>query len=338
MTRGKWGLSEVETRQLSELGNNTSRHGERARLILLSAAGHSAVEVAEKLGVTIPTVYKWRRRFQEDGISGLKDRARPGQPRRLTAAQRHEIARVTRDDLPQQGSRRWTIRLLSRQLGVTQHQVRMVWQEHDLAKHVVSTRLSNQSGHASLRGLFIEPPLSALAIAIDPDGQGARELAVPPLVDSSPLRAIYARSPATRGGDLTDVVANLLTFVAAVRDVTPPKARLELVFSSGSVFSVADVVHNLGLTQGIQVSAWARADAWIDSVEAWLASGSLDAERSAVAQLSSDVVSYLEDSIERPFAWVRGHALVHELRDAAEGGSRPDSARSRGLSQPRAAH
>jgi transposase len=320
MTRGKWALSEVEARQLSELSANMGRHGERARLILLSAAGRSAVEVAEQLNVTIPTVYKWRRRYALDGIAGLKDRARPGQPRRLSPAQRHEIARVTRDDLPQLG-RRWTIRLLARVLGVTQHQVRMVWQEHDLARHVVSTRLATlaSEGRVSLRGLFIQPPLSALAISVDGEGKPLSDAElVAPLPHSSPLRAIHARSPAVRGGDLTEVIANLLAFVAALRDATPPGARLELVFASGTVFGVPNLVHNLSLAQGIKVSAWARADAWVDSVEVWLAS-SHDGERSAIAQLGSEVVHYLEGKEpELPFAWVRGRPRRETQREQAE--------------------
>jgi hypothetical protein len=174
---------------------------------------------------------------------------------------------------------------------------------------------------------------------VDGEGKPVREpdeLPVPP--DSSPLRAVYARAPATRAGDLTDIVANLLSFVAAVRDATPPSARLELVFSSGTVFSVPDLVHNLGLTQDIKVSAWARADAWIDSVESWLATRMLEPERSAVAQLGAEIVGYLESDAERPFAWVRGRPEALHVKDVAEGGSKPDSARLRGPFQPPAPH
>jgi transposase len=58
----------------------------RAKVVLLAAAGHGNAHIAERLQVTGNTVRKWRRRFSQQGLVGLRDRPRSGRPRRFPAA------------------------------------------------------------------------------------------------------------------------------------------------------------------------------------------------------------------------------------------------------------
>jgi transposase len=58
----------------------------RAKVVLLGAAGHRNAHIAERLQVTGNTVRKWRRRFRQQGLVGLRDRPRSGRPRRFPAA------------------------------------------------------------------------------------------------------------------------------------------------------------------------------------------------------------------------------------------------------------
>lgn len=136
-----------------------SRASIRARVILLSASGHTASQVAAELGIGVPTVYKWCKRFRNAGLPGLVDLPRSGQPRRLSEERRAEIVRVTNEEPPLRG-RRWTIRTLARTLGVTQHQVRQIWAEAGLRPHesddrVVLKAVSASSGTASA---LLAPP------------------------------------------------------------------------------------------------------------------------------------------------------------------------------------
>jgi len=63
----------------------------RARIILAAADGASNAAIAADLGVHVDTVRKWRQRFSQDRLSGLKDLPRSGRPRRFTAAQVAEV-------------------------------------------------------------------------------------------------------------------------------------------------------------------------------------------------------------------------------------------------------
>ncbi len=58
----------------------------RARIVLLSAAGHSNTEVARRVHVALATVGKWRQRLVLLRLDGLLDEPRPGTPRRLSDA------------------------------------------------------------------------------------------------------------------------------------------------------------------------------------------------------------------------------------------------------------
>jgi hypothetical protein len=60
--------------------NRPRKHVERARIVLASADRHSAQRVAQSIGVSRPTVWRWQQRFAESGFEGLlRDKTRkPG--------------------------------------------------------------------------------------------------------------------------------------------------------------------------------------------------------------------------------------------------------------------
>jgi transposase len=319
MMRKQGELSEADGKQLTEWVARGGRYAERAQVVLMSREGQPAEDVARALGLTVPTVYKWRKRFRQEGCAGLRDRARPGQPRRLTAAQRDEIARVTCNELPESGSR-WTIRSLSKLCSVTQHQVRAVWREHDLARHVASanllgTMLEGGPQHG-LAGLFIGPPLSVAVLSLDVPDPSRSSVALLPAFESprGTVRAAMKRcAQELEEPDLTVVMAELFSFMAEVRDALPVEP-LWLAFSSKRALSVPQLVPTLTSRSGITVGAWNRADGWVESVEAWLAQAMRAGESSVQARVASDVVRRLALGDAPIFSWVRARAGSFDVR------------------------
>jgi len=53
----------------------------RARMILHAAEGLSNDQIARKLDTRREVVSLWRKRFFEERLAGLEERARPGRPR-----------------------------------------------------------------------------------------------------------------------------------------------------------------------------------------------------------------------------------------------------------------
>src|ERR1039457_997725 len=57
----------------------------RARIVLLAAGGTANSTIAARLRICEDTARKWRRRYCEQGITGLADAPRPGRPRKFPA-------------------------------------------------------------------------------------------------------------------------------------------------------------------------------------------------------------------------------------------------------------
>src|SRR6478735_12164146 len=73
-------LSTAEREQLAAMvadRNRRRKHVERAGIVLASADRHSAQQVAQRIGVSRPTVWRWQQRFAESGVEGLLRDTRP---------------------------------------------------------------------------------------------------------------------------------------------------------------------------------------------------------------------------------------------------------------------
>jgi transposase len=77
-------LSSAERSSLEERASSrTAPHSQviRARIVLLAADGVANVDIAKRVGVCVDVASRWRKRFCQEGLAGLKDRPRSGRPR-----------------------------------------------------------------------------------------------------------------------------------------------------------------------------------------------------------------------------------------------------------------
>jgi hypothetical protein len=101
---------------------------ERAEIVLAVAAGAGVSSTARSLGVSRPTVIKWRDRFAADGVDGLADLARSGRPKTTDDAQ---IIAATLEPPPESlGVTHWSSRLLGRHLGIGDATVARAWRAY----------------------------------------------------------------------------------------------------------------------------------------------------------------------------------------------------------------
>jgi transposase len=150
---------------------------ERARIVSLAAEGLANTEIAERLGVSRPTVIQWRHRYADGGIDGLIDRPRSGRPREIDDEMRLDIVARTLAGPPKRlGVTHWSTRLLAGEVGVSNYTVAMIWREFGLKPHRVQTFKFSTDPElvAKIRdvvGLYLNPPEKAIVLCVDEKSQ-----------------------------------------------------------------------------------------------------------------------------------------------------------------------
>ena len=167
-------LTESQHQELTRIvnsGKSESRLVIRARIVLDAADGISASASARRLAVSRPMVVKWRRRFRDMGVDGLRDAPRSGQPVRYGEEFERMVLAVL-DEKPPEGYALWNGSLIARHLGVKADQVWKVMRKNgiDLARRrswCVSTDPEFASKAADIVGLYLDPPENAVVICMD---------------------------------------------------------------------------------------------------------------------------------------------------------------------------
>jgi transposase len=156
-----------EQRQRLERQSRTrslpARQLERARIVLRAADGWLDKEIAEELGVTPEKAARWRNRFLDGGITGLrKDAPRPGRPHTFLADKVKLLVDKTTQEKPPAATH-WSTRTMAKGTGISEATVRRIWHAHGLKPHLVKTfKVSNDPQFAekleAIVGLYLNPP------------------------------------------------------------------------------------------------------------------------------------------------------------------------------------
>jgi transposase len=171
-------LTETEQAELSSLSarrTTAQALALRARIVLACATGEQNKRVAAQLSVDVDTVGKWRRRFAEHRIDGLRDDPRSGAPRTIDDARIEATIVRTLESLPP-GATHWSSRGMARASGLSVSTVQRVWRAFGLQPHRMETfKLSTDPDFvAKVRdvvGLYVAPPAHAIVLCVDEKSQ-----------------------------------------------------------------------------------------------------------------------------------------------------------------------
>ena len=120
-------------------GKDSVRKLNRARALQFSHQGQHPEQISNLLGISIGTVYNLRKRYRQEGLQrAIGEKARPGQPRKVTPEIEAQITAIACSQAPD-GSVRWTIGLINERL------IKL-----DIHIHDESVRLALKKANSSL--------------------------------------------------------------------------------------------------------------------------------------------------------------------------------------------
>lgn len=147
----------------------------RSRIVLECATGDANTVVAERLGVSRPTVGKWRSRFFEHRLDGLVDDPRPGRPATVTAEQVEDVVVATLESTPANATH-WSRSKMAERTGLSKSTIGRVWKAFGLKPHRTDGfELSNDPLFVEkvydIVGLYLDPPECAVVLSVDEKSQ-----------------------------------------------------------------------------------------------------------------------------------------------------------------------
>ena len=295
----------------------------RSRIVLLSAAGQSVQEVATALGTSTRSVYKWRNRFKDVGLDGLKDLPRSGQPKKLSASKVKEVLTLTVERIPREATH-WSLRLMAKAAGITTWQVRQIWSAADLKPHRLKTfKISNDPEFAEkvvdVVGLYMNPPDNALVLSVDEKTQIQALDRTQPMLPLRPGQIERRTHDYKRNGTMSLYAAfNILTgqvigrttkrhrakefldFLRQIERSTPKKLDLHLILDNSSTHKTPEVKKRLSSHPRFKLHFTPTSASWLNAVEGWLS----QLERRSIYRGVFTSVKELRDEIHR---FVKAH-------------------------------
>jgi hypothetical protein len=187
----------------------------RAQIVLRCVTGATHTAIAADLGVTLPTVGKWHRRFVASRVAGRTPLRRP---REITDAQIEDAIATTLESTPRDATH-WSTRDLVKQEGLSPSAVARIWKAFALQPHRTETfKLSKDplfiDKVRDIVELYLHPPDRALVLCVDEKSQ------IHALDRTAPLLPMRPGLPARR---THDYIRHRTTTLFAALDVKPAR-------------------------------------------------------------------------------------------------------------------
>lgn len=305
----------------------------RARVVLMTADGVSPGEIGDRLEISQPTVRKWRARFVEDGMAGLRNEPRPGRPRSLDDQRVAELLNRALRTRPAKQTH-WSVRSFAAEATISKDMAHRLFRAAGLAPHRSrSFKLSNDPAFVEkvrdITGLYLAPPENALVLCVDEKSQiQALERTQPVLpmglgyvegITHDYVRhgttTLFAALNVANGQVITRVRPQhrhqeFLEFLRQIDRETPDGLALHLILDNYTTHKHAKVQSWLARHPRFHVHFTPTYSSWINQVERWFA---LITERAirrnsftSVRQLKQQIDLFVQryNAHATPFNWV----------------------------------
>ena len=328
-------LREGDREELGRLvRSSTVRAGlaQRARIVLLAADGEPNVVIAEKVGVSRPTVIDWRHRYGAKGIAGLEDDPRSGRPRVVDYG---TVVSTTLAPPPKKyGVTHWSSRLLGRHLGVSNGTIAAIWRQAGVQPWRAETFKFSTDPQLVAKvtdvvGLYLAPPENAIVLCVDEKSQIQALDRTAPMLPMQPGLTERRTHDYRRHGTSTlfaalEIATGKVTaackprhrhqeFLAFLKQVARayPDQQLHLVMDNYAAHKRVEIRDWLAANPRIHVHFTPTSGSWLNLVEVWF--GIIERQAihrgtfGSVAELNAKIRAFITGWNDRkhPFVWTK---------------------------------
>jgi transposase len=330
-------LTADETEQLERWvrrRNSAQALALRSRIVLACATGLTNKEVAAQLGVSMPTVGKWRSRFVESRLDGLVDEPRSGRKPTITAEQVEDVVVATLESTPEHATH-WSRKKMAGRSGLSKSTIGRIWKGFGLKPHLSDGfKMSNDPLFVDktydVVGLYLNPPESAVVLCVDEKSQvqalGRSQPAFPMMPGMPEKRTHdYVRNGTTslfaafNTADGT-VISSLhrrhrstefKKFLAKIDQEVPADLDVHLICDNYSTHKSPVVKTWLAAHPRFQMHFTPTYSSWLNQVERLFAFVTEDllqrSHHDSVQQLEADIRGWVKDwnTHPKPFIWTK---------------------------------
>jgi transposase len=305
----------------------------RSKIILMLHEENSYDSIKTELKVGREAIAKWKKRYLELGLDGLKDAPRPGKKPVYNEADKARVVQKACSK-PDGGYSNWSQRRIAKEFGMSQSTVQNILKSHDLKPHKTeywcgkSTDPEFEEKMLNVIGLYLNPPENALVLSVDEKTQiQALDRSQPelPLRSGNPKRltATYKRhgtvsliaALSVHDGEITantidkNNAKNFLKFLKKIYRKYPKK-HLHVIADNLNVHKHKDVKEWIDSKPRITIHFTPTYSSWLNQIEIWFNILSKDVLKGAVwkskEQLASQIIQYVEtynNERAKPFEW-----------------------------------
>jgi len=330
-------LTDAERSELTALAarpKTAQALAQRARIIVACAEGVENKAVSQELGVHAMTVGKWRCRFLDQRVEGLRDEPRPGTPRTIDDERIEAIITRTLESQPDDATH-WSSRGMARDSGLSVSTVQRIWRAFGLKPHRQETfKLSTDPDFvAKVRdvvGLYMAPPEHALVLCVDEKSQIQaldRSQAVFPMRPGQPERRShdYARHGTTSLFAALDIATGAVIgqcyprhraeefrqFLDEIEVRVPHDLDVHLIWDNYATHKTTLIRDWLAKRPRWHVHLTPTSSSWLNQVERFFATLTENQIRRgvhrSVEELEAAITAFLDkhNAAPKPFQWVR---------------------------------
>jgi transposase len=302
--------------------------------VLACAERVSNTEVAEALGVSRPTVGKWRSRFVERRLDGLIDEPRSGRPSSVTLDQVEEVVVATLEGTPRNATH-WSRASMAKKSGLSKSTIGRIWRDFGLKPHLADTfKLSSDplfiEKVVDVVGLYHNPPEKAVVLCVDEKSQVQaldRSQPVLPMMPGMPERRThdYVRNGTTtlfaafNIADGTVIgethrrhrATEFKKFLTTIDKTVPEGLDIHVVCDNYGTHKTPAIKAWLARHPRFHLHFTPTGSSWINQVERWF--GFLTDQmirrgvHKSVQALEKDLRAWIKDWNEdpKPFVWTK---------------------------------